>query len=85
MPGVAKLTIVRNAGRESFSRRALEAHRPIDRDKLFAWMRENGPDGFARGEDNALERWLADLELDLDAFKRQGSPYSYLLPTSHTE
>lgn len=84
VPGVAKLTIVRNAGRSTFSRSALEGHRPIDRDKLWKWMRENGPDTFARGEDGNLDAWLSEMELDLAEFIRQGRPYSYLLPTEKT-
>ena len=81
VPGVAKLTIVRNAGRSTFSRRALEGHRPIDRDKLYNWLlTEEG--GWRTG---ALAETICDeLELDLDEFERQGSPYSYLLPTAKT-
>lgn len=81
VPGVARLTIVRNAGRSTFSESALRGHRPIDRDKLWKWMRENGPDAFARGHDEELDAWLDDLALDVDQFKRQGAPYSYVLPT----
>lgn len=79
VPGVAKLTIVRNAGRSTFSRSALEGHRPVDRDKLYRWIIDE-----VGGYDHTVDEILDELALDLDEFKRQGSPYSYLLPTEKT-
>lgn len=82
VPGVAKVTVVRSAGRSSLSRRALEGHRPIDRDKLWRMVTEDGVDRLrdaAAAED--LDTVLSDLELDLDAFERQGCPFSYPLIT----
>lgn len=80
LPGVARLSIVRSGGRESFSKRALEGHRPIDRDKLFRMIREEGVDRLRDATtEEALDEVLEDLALDLDSFNRQGNPYSYIL------
>jgi len=79
VPGVGKVTIVRNAGRESFSRDALEAHKPIDRDKLWRWLQSQ-----AASFNGDHEELLTSLELDLDAFVRLGKPYSYPLPTEES-
>lgn len=89
VPGVAKLTIVRNAGRKKFSKDALRGHRPIDRDHFVRWLREGRitvtSDELAEREfgsiAEAYDAVADDLALDLDQFVRQGDPYSYLLPT----
>lgn len=81
VPGVGKLTIVRNDGRESFSRKALEGHRPIDRDKLWKWLAEATPTEIDNLNAEGAERLLEELRLDLDGFVRKGEPYSYLLVT----
>lgn len=80
LPGVARLTIVRSEGRSSFSKKALEGHRPIDRDKLFRMIREEGVDRLRDATTpEALDEVLDDLALDLGAFDRQGNPFSYIL------
>lgn len=86
IPGVARLTIVRSEGRSSFSKRALEGHKPIDRDALFRMIREEGVDRLrdARTEEE-LDAILDEMTLDLDQFNRQGNPYSYLLPNPHSD
>lgn len=84
IPGIGKFTVVRNAGRRTISASAIEGHRPIDRDALWKWMRENTHDEFALDQDEALEAFLAELELDLATFYRQGEPFEYLLPTEET-
>lgn len=81
VPGVGKLTIVRNDGRLNFSREALTAHRPIDRDKLWKWLAEVTPEQLDDLNREGAEKLLVDLELDLGAFMRKGEPYSYLLAT----
>lgn len=75
VPDVGKVTVVRNEGRVSFSRAALEGHRPIDRDRLYHWLRETGTPL------EMIEDLLRGLELDLGQFERRSEPYSYVLPT----
>lgn len=84
LPGVARISIVRSEGRASFSRRALEGHKPIDRDKLHRMIREEGVDRLRDATDTQeLDAILEELELDLDRFERSGSPYSYALINPH--
>lgn len=80
-PGVARVTLVKNQGRVTFSRDALEGHRPIDRDKLYHWLKT----GVALVDPEDHEEILASLELDLSEFERQGGGYKYVLANPDTE
>ena len=81
LPGRGKLTVVRSEGRKGFNKDALKAHRPIDRDKLLAAITTGSVLEHLPILADGIEATLAELELDLDRFIRQGDPYAFLKPT----
>lgn len=84
IPTVGKITRVRAKGQKYLDKGALHAHKPIDRDAFVRWYQKLAK-GIADGRvatDPKNADAIADaLSLDLDAFKRDGDPYEYLLLT----
>ena len=71
-----------------FNAALLERHRPIDRDKLRAWLAttlgeqwNTAPEGAEYEIIETADRVLDTLELDLRQFRQQGDPYQFLKVT----
>lgn len=79
--GNVVLHVARVGGRRTLDRKALEAARPIDREKLLAWLA--WLDGQEPGSSYSipyLAKYMgeADVNLKVTAFDKQGTPYTTL-------
>lgn len=80
--GGSKFTIVRMDGRKGFRQDTLRAAKPIDRDKLTAFLIKVAGDHEDADPDSVeVESILDELELDIDAFVKVGNPSSHIRAT----